>query len=63
MTVTSTPSVSTLSTQDYVFDWARMSDSRGDTGPYLQYAYARLLRFGSALRTDGPSHGAHLAAV
>jgi arginyl-tRNA synthetase len=27
---------------DYVFDWDRMLASTGNTGPYLQYAYARL---------------------
>jgi arginyl-tRNA synthetase len=27
---------------DYVFDWDRMLASTGDTGPYLQYAYARI---------------------
>jgi arginyl-tRNA synthetase len=26
---------------DYVFDWDRMLASTGNTGPYLQYAYAR----------------------
>lgn len=28
--------------KDYDFDWARMTSSEGDTGPYLQYAHARL---------------------
>jgi arginyl-tRNA synthetase len=28
-------------TSDYVFDWDRMLALTGDTGPYLQYAYAR----------------------
>jgi arginyl-tRNA synthetase len=27
---------------DYVFDWDRMLASTGDTGPYLQYAHARI---------------------
>ncbi|MFC3383299.1 arginine--tRNA ligase [Couchioplanes azureus] len=27
---------------DYVFDWDRMLALTGDTGPYLQYAYARI---------------------
>jgi arginyl-tRNA synthetase len=27
---------------DYVFDWDRMLATTGDTGPYLQYAYARI---------------------
>ena len=29
--------------KEVAFDWARMSDTRGDTGPYLQYMHARLL--------------------
>ncbi|MGK5684848.1 arginine--tRNA ligase [Actinoplanes sp. URMC 104] len=37
---------------DYVFDWDRMLAATGDTGPYLQYAVARirslLLRAGTA---------------
>jgi arginyl-tRNA synthetase len=28
--------------KDYVFDWARMLSFEGNTGPYLQYAHARL---------------------
>ncbi|PVU85602.1 hypothetical protein BB560_006974 [Smittium megazygosporum] len=28
--------------KDYVFDWNRMTSFEGDTGPYLQYAHARL---------------------
>ncbi|PVU84762.1 hypothetical protein BB559_005156 [Furculomyces boomerangus] len=28
--------------KDYVFDWNRMLSFEGDTGPYLQYAHARL---------------------
>ena len=27
---------------DIVFDWEKMLDFTGDSGPYLQYAYARL---------------------
>jgi arginyl-tRNA synthetase len=27
---------------DYVFDWDRMLATTGNTGPYLQYAYARI---------------------
>jgi arginyl-tRNA synthetase len=38
---------------DYVFDWDRMLAKSGDTGPYLQYAYARIRSvFG---RTDAPA--------
>ncbi|PVU98100.1 hypothetical protein BB561_000115 [Smittium simulii] len=28
--------------KDYDFDWTRMTSFEGDTGPYLQYAHARL---------------------
>jgi arginyl-tRNA synthetase len=28
--------------KDYAFDWARMLSFEGDSGPYLQYAHARL---------------------
>ncbi|MFO0547143.1 MAG: arginine--tRNA ligase [Polyangiaceae bacterium] len=28
--------------KDYVFDWTRMLASEGNTGPYLQYAHARI---------------------
>ena len=54
--------------KDYVFDWDRMLAAEGRTGPYLQYAYARIrsifrkaaetgveLRAGSALRLGEPA--------
>ncbi len=34
--------LSTERTRDYVFDWDRMLAFEGDTGPYLQYAHARI---------------------
>jgi arginyl-tRNA synthetase len=34
--------LSTEPTRDYVFDWDRMLAFEGDTGPYLQYAHARI---------------------
>ncbi len=34
--------LSTDRTKDYVFDWDRMLAFEGDTGPYLQYAHARI---------------------
>ncbi|MBU6500403.1 MAG: arginine--tRNA ligase [Patescibacteria group bacterium] len=40
-------------TTDIVFDWKRMLDFSGDSGPYLQYTYARLksiLRKSQALK-------------
>ncbi|NMO52936.1 arginine--tRNA ligase [Actinoplanes sp. TBRC 11911] len=40
---------------DYVFDWDRMLSSTGDTGPYLQYAYARIRSlFAKATLSPGP---------
>ena len=45
--------------RDYVFDLERMVAFEGDTGPYLQYAYARLRsifrRLGSPWSADGVS--------
>ncbi len=37
-------------TKDVIFDWDRMLDFQGDTGPYVQYAHARLC---SILRKSG----------
>jgi arginyl-tRNA synthetase len=34
--------LSTERTRDYIFDWDRMLAFEGDTGPYLQYAHARI---------------------
>ena len=34
--------LSTERQRDYVFDWERMLASEGNTGPYLQYAHARI---------------------
>ncbi len=34
--------LSTDRVRDYVFDWDRMLAFEGNTGPYLQYAYARI---------------------
>ena len=34
--------LSTERSRDYVFDWDRMLAFEGDTGPYLQYAHARI---------------------
>ncbi len=34
--------LSTDRLRDYVFDWDRMLSFEGDTGPYLQYAHARI---------------------
>ncbi|MGD2175760.1 MAG: arginine--tRNA ligase, partial [Candidatus Brocadiaceae bacterium] len=42
--------LSTRRTRDVVFDWDHMLDFEGDTGPYVQYAHARLC---SILRKAG----------
>jgi arginyl-tRNA synthetase len=42
--------LSTDRVRDYVFDWDRMLAFEGDTGPYLQYAHARI---GSIFRRAG----------
>ncbi len=42
--------LSTRRTSDVVFDWDRMLDFEGDSGPYVQYAHARLC---SILRKAG----------
>jgi len=42
--------LSTRRTRDVVFEWDRMLDFEGDTGPYVQYAHARLC---SILRKAG----------
>jgi arginyl-tRNA synthetase len=42
--------LSTDRARDYVFDWDRMLAFEGDTGPYLQYAHARV---GSIFRRGG----------
>jgi arginyl-tRNA synthetase len=34
--------LSTERTRDYLFDWDRMLAFEGNTGPYLQYAHARI---------------------
>ena len=34
--------LSTDRARDYIFDWDRMLAFEGNTGPYLQYAYARI---------------------
>jgi arginyl-tRNA synthetase len=53
--------LSTERMRDYVFDWDRMLAFEGNTGPYLQYAHARIrsiFRRGSqeAPPPDAPAH-------
>jgi arginyl-tRNA synthetase len=45
---------------DYVFDWDRMLASTGNTGPYLQYAYARIR---SLFRLAGTDAGVEVDEV
>ena len=50
--------LSTDRVRDYVFDWDRMLAFEGDTGPYLQYAHARIH---SIFRRSGEEPGARRA--
>lgn len=47
-------------TRDYVFDWDRMLSFEGNTGPYLQYARARIL---SIFRKSGGAPPRDLAVI
>ncbi len=49
--------LSTDRNHDYVFDWDRMLAFEGDTGPYLQYAYARIRSIFRRAETDPPAPG------
>ncbi|HXW32749.1 MAG TPA: arginine--tRNA ligase [Acidimicrobiales bacterium] len=51
--------LSTDRVRDYVFDWDRMLAFEGDTGPYLQYAHARVH---SIFRRAGLDVGARYGA-
>lgn len=54
--------LSTERMKDYVFDWDRMLSFEGNTGPYLQYAHARLCSvFRRAAEEDGVALAAELA--
>lgn len=44
-------------TSDIVFDWKKMLDFTGDSGPYLQYTYARLRRVISKAEEAGARVG------
>ncbi|HEY7628608.1 MAG TPA: arginine--tRNA ligase, partial [Ilumatobacteraceae bacterium] len=45
--------LSTDRIKDYVFDWDRMLAFEGDTGPYLQYAHARIRSILRKAEQDG----------
>jgi arginyl-tRNA synthetase len=52
--------LSTDRVKDYVFDWDRMLSFDGDTGPYLQYAHARIC---SIFRKAEADHGIGRSSV
>ncbi len=49
--------LSTDRARDYVFDWDRMLGFEGDTGPYLQYAHARIRSIFRRGRVEPPPPG------
>ena len=49
--------LSTEPMRDYVFDWDRMLAFEGDTGPYLQYAHARIRSIFRRAEADPPPAG------
>jgi arginyl-tRNA synthetase len=49
--------LSTERIRDYVFDWDRMLAFEGDTGPYLQYAHARIRSIFRRAGMDPPPAG------
>jgi arginyl-tRNA synthetase len=53
--------LSTARDSAYVFDWDRMISFRGNTGPYLQYATARIRSI--FRRADGEAQGAGIAVT
>ena len=54
--------LSTERTRDYVFDWDRMLAFEGNTGPYLQYAHARIRSIFRRAQVPPPAPGALPAA-
>ena len=54
--------LSTDRVRDYVFDYDRMLASEGNTGPYLQYAYARIRRVFEKAGEDGTGGGFRVEA-
>jgi arginyl-tRNA synthetase len=52
--------LSTEPMRDYVFDWDRMLAFEGDTGPYLQYAHARIRSIFRRAEAEPPPAGSSL---
>jgi arginyl-tRNA synthetase len=50
--------LSTDRVRDYVFDWDRMLNFEGDTGPYLQYAHARIRSIFRRAASETPTDAA-----
>jgi arginyl-tRNA synthetase len=53
--------LSTDRVRDYVFDYDRMLAAEGNTGPYLQYAYARVRRIFEKAGEQGATSGFAIA--
>jgi arginyl-tRNA synthetase len=49
--------LSTEPARDYVFDWDRMLAAEGNSGPYLQYAHARIRSIFRRAEADPPPAG------
>ncbi|MCK4177690.1 arginine--tRNA ligase [Aciditerrimonas ferrireducens] len=49
--------LATERTRDYVFDWNRMLAFEGNTGPYVQYAHARIRSIFRRAATEPPPRG------
>jgi arginyl-tRNA synthetase len=49
--------LATERTRDYVFDWDRMLAFEGNTGPYVQYAHARIRSIFRRAETEPPPPG------
>ena len=55
--------LSTDRTRDYRFDWGRMLSFDGNTGPYLQYAHARICSIFRRAEAEGVARSAGLGSV
>ena len=55
--------LSTERMRDYVFDWDRMLAFEGNTGPYLQYAHARIRSIFRRAEMPPPERGHETAGA